>query len=62
MAREEAVDGQGLILSLDANLQVEISNLLVKLLKSRNLNKASIVAVDPRDGSILALVTTPTFV
>ena len=61
LAREEAVDGQGLILSLDANLQVEISNLLVKLLKSRNLNKASIVAVDPRDGSILALVTTPTF-
>jgi penicillin-binding protein 2 len=61
LAREEAIDGQGLVLSLDAELQVEISNLLVKLLEKLNLNKASIVAVNPRDGSILALVSTPTF-
>lgn len=61
LAREDPVDGRGLVLSLDAALQVEISNLLVKLLENRNLNKASIVAVDPRDGSVLALVTIPTF-
>jgi len=61
LAREDSIDGRGLVLSLDAALQVEISNLLVKLLERRNLNKASIVAIDPRDGSVLALVTTPTF-
>jgi penicillin-binding protein 2 len=61
LAREDAVDGQNLVLSLDAELQVEISNLLVSLLKRYNLNKASIVAINPRDGSVLALVSTPTF-
>ena len=61
LAREEAVDGQGLVLSLDAELQVKISDLLTELLKRYNLNKASVVAVNPRDGSILALVSTPTF-
>ncbi len=61
LAREDPIDGRGLVLSLDAALQVEISNLLVKVLERGNLNKASIVAIDPRDGSVLALVTTPTF-
>ncbi len=61
LAREDPIDGQGLILSLDSALQIKITDLLNQVLKKLNLKKASVVAINPQDGSVLALVSTPSF-
>lgn len=61
LAVEQPVDGKNLLLHLDGDLQLTITNLLVDVLKKYNFKKASIVAVDPNDGGIMAIVSTPTF-
>ncbi|MDD3284654.1 MAG: penicillin-binding protein 2 [Patescibacteria group bacterium] len=61
LAVEQPVDGKNLLLHLDGDLQLTITNLLADVLKKYNLKKASVVAVDPNDGGIMAIVSTPTF-
>lgn len=61
LAREDPMDGGDLILSLDLELQFKITNLLLGYLKRLNLRKANVVAIDPRNGSILSLVSIPSF-
>lgn len=58
--------GQGLILSIDKKLQQKLyqslNEMLDKLSEPRNkLSRAAAVAVDPKDGSVLALVSLPSF-
>lgn len=58
IATKEAVNGQNLILSIDAGLQAAI----FKSLKGRFPNKGgAVVALDPRSGKLRALVSWPTF-
>lgn len=52
LEREDPVPGKDLVLSLDLKLQ----QVTEKLLQGR---RAAVVAVDPNDGGILALVSTP---
>ncbi|MGS0682644.1 penicillin-binding protein 2 [Shewanella sp. 125m-7] len=51
---EAPVPGQDIYLTLDLNLQRKAMELL-------NGRRGSVVAIDPRDGGILALVSSPTY-
>ncbi len=61
LAVEKPVDGESIVLSVDGPLQLKITDLLLNVLKKNNLNKASIIAIDPRNGAVLALVSMPTY-
>ncbi len=58
---EEATDGHNLVLSLDINLQRKIEEILIKHLKKKRLNKASVVVLNPNNGEVLSLVSFPAF-
>lgn len=66
--RELSVDGQTdpvpghtLTLTIDLELQAFIESRLTDILTRLGLSKASVVAIDPRDGAVRALVSEPTF-
>ncbi len=61
LAREDSTEGRNLVLALDIDLQIKATDLLLATLKRFNLKKGSVVAIDPKDGSVLALVSLPTF-
>jgi penicillin-binding protein 2 len=52
--RKEAVGGQDLILGLDINLQLKAESLLKG-------ERGAVVAIDPRNGEVLAMASVPTF-
>lgn len=60
MSEVSAEDGRNLVLSLDVELQAKIEEILLGYLNEK-MNKASVVAMDPNNGEILALVSLPTF-
>jgi len=53
--------GDGLILTIDSDLQRVLYGRLNEELKNLKLNKAAAVAIDPENGAILSLVSLPTF-
>jgi penicillin-binding protein 2 len=53
--------GKSLVLWLDANLQRKIKEELEKELQIIGSNKAAAVALDPKTGGVLALVSLPSF-
>ncbi len=55
------VPGQSLVLTLDAGLQKKITESLGAVLQSLGVKKASAVALDPRTGGVLAMVSLPAF-
>ena len=61
ISKEESQDGHNLVISIDYELQKKIENILEKNLKYRGLSKASVIAMDPNNGEILALVSIPFF-
>ncbi|MFA4954386.1 MAG: penicillin-binding protein 2 [Patescibacteria group bacterium] len=54
-------DGGDLRLTLDADLQAAAEQALSKELAAIKLTRGAVVALDPRDGSILALVSLPSY-
>lgn len=58
---KEPRPGNNLVLTIDSGLQKKLQDSLTKMLDSLKLKKASAVAVDPRDGSVRALVSLPGF-
>ncbi len=52
--KKEAVGGQDLILGLDINLQIKAESLL-------RGERGAVVAIDPRNGEVLAMASVPTF-
>ena len=52
-------DGKSLVLWIDSELQKKIEKELKKMLKSVGSQKAVAVAIDPRSGGVLALVSIP---
>ncbi|OGF26626.1 penicillin-binding protein 2 [Candidatus Falkowbacteria bacterium RIFOXYC2_FULL_47_12] len=54
-------DGYDLTLSLDAGLQQEMETELRAELATLHLKRAAAIALDPRNGDILALVSLPSF-
>jgi len=53
--------GDSLILSLDFSLQKKVDQELRKIMEEMDAEKGAVVALDPRNGNILALVSLPTF-
>ncbi|HEU0050835.1 MAG TPA: penicillin-binding protein 2 [Patescibacteria group bacterium] len=56
-----AQDGKDLHLSLDLDLQQTAEIALRDEMKSANVTRGAVVALDPRDGSVLAAVSLPAF-
>lgn len=56
-----AQDGVNLILSIDLSLQKKIEEVLSAYLKKSNLKKASVIALNPNNGEVLALVSWPAY-
>ncbi len=53
--------GKSLVLYLDADLQKKITEEMEKMLKEVNGKKGAAVAIDPRTGGVLSLVSFPLF-
>ncbi len=53
--------GSDIILNIDADLQKKLFDVLSATLEKAGLRKGAAVALDPRDGSVLALVSLPSF-
>lgn len=56
-----AQDGASLRLSLDVALQGYAEQVLSKHLEAMNLRRGAVVALDPRNGEVLALVSLPSY-
>ncbi|KKQ61603.1 MAG: Peptidoglycan glycosyltransferase [Parcubacteria group bacterium GW2011_GWE2_38_18] len=59
ISKSEPQDGNNLVLSLDVDLQNKIEEVANKTLVKHNLSKASVIAMDPSNGEILAMVNLP---
>jgi len=59
--RKDPEVGNNLYLNLDSDLQVFIWEILQELINEKGFPGASVVVLDPRDGSIRALVSFPGF-
>ncbi len=57
----QPVPGQDLILNIDADLQKKLFDSLQTILEKNDLKRAGAVAIDPRSGSVRALVSLPSF-
>ncbi len=53
--------GNDLFLSIDAELQKKSFDALQSFLDAKKLKRGAVVAIDPRDGSVRALVSIPSF-
>jgi penicillin-binding protein 2 len=56
-----AKPGNDLILNIDADLEKKAYDSLLSMLEEKGLSRGAAVALDPRDGSVLALVSIPGF-
>ncbi|TSC84835.1 MAG: penicillin-binding protein 2 [Parcubacteria group bacterium Gr01-1014_13] len=61
LAEEPPQPGKNLVLTLDLEAQKKLEELLKNMLVRANKKRAAAVAMDPRDGSILAMVSLPAF-
>jgi penicillin-binding protein 2 len=61
ISQREPVDGRDLTLTIDARLQAYSELALQKHLANRPVKRAAVVALDPRNGEVLALVSYPSF-
>lgn len=53
--------GNDLFLNIDAELQKRSFDALSEFLAERKLSRGAVIAIDPRDGAVLSLVSIPSF-
>jgi penicillin-binding protein 2 len=61
IAKKEPTVGNNLVLSIDSELQKKIYQVLEEQLKKLKLKKGLAIAIDPRNGQVLSLVSMPSF-
>ncbi len=61
LSENKSQDGRGLVLSLDGSLQEGLFTAVSKSLEARKLKKAAVVAIDPKTGGVLAMLSFPVF-
>lgn len=61
LAEEQAIPGNHLYLTLDLSVQEELEHIMKKHFQKNGKARGSAIAMDPRDGSIVALVSLPSF-
>lgn len=59
--KTEPIAGENLTLTIDLPLQTFIEQRVQAVLEKLNLTRASVVAIDPRNGAIRALVSIPSY-
>lgn len=59
--RKEPINGLNLHLTLDRNIQTYATQLAKKTMESKQAERVEILVMDPRDGSVLAMVDVPEF-
>ncbi len=58
---QDPVPGEDLYLSIDVNLQKEAELILKKHLQENEIQKGTLIMLDPRDGSLLAVASWPSY-
>lgn len=61
LAKRDPVAGNGLVLSINSDLQAKTKEYLSAQLKSQNLTKGVAIVSDPRNGEILAIISLPDY-
>lgn len=61
LAEEPATAGNYLYLTLDLAIQEKLESIMKKTLQNYGKSRGSAIALDPRDGSILAMISLPSF-
>ena len=61
LAEDPPQPGKNLVLTIDLEAQKKLEGLVKDMLAKTNKKRASAIAMDPRDGSILAMVSLPAF-
>jgi len=56
-----AIDGNNIIISIDTELQRKIENIIKNNLEELNLNRASVIVLNPNNGQMLAMVSFPSY-
>lgn len=59
IGEEPAIDGKDIILAIDSDLQEKLYDEIKKMLNRLSTDRAAAIAVDPRNGKILALLSFP---
>ncbi|MFA6406772.1 MAG: penicillin-binding protein 2 [Patescibacteria group bacterium] len=57
----KSAPGKDLVLSIDAELQKQMESLMIKGMEKAKVKRGSAIALDPRDGSILAIISLPAY-
>ncbi len=58
---QEAIPGQDILLTLDLNLQQVMFNSLLDMVALKDVTSAVAIAMDPRNGQVLGMVSLPAF-
>lgn len=61
LSYKEPISGKNLMLTVDFEIQKKLEETLVRFLKKYDKTRGAAVALDPRTGEILALVSLPTY-
>ena len=61
LAQQEAVAGRDIYLTIDMDVQRRLASELRTQMKAARVSRASAVALDPKSGEVLALVSWPSF-
>ncbi len=61
IGERQAIDGHNLVLSLDVNFQLKLEEILLRHLEKIKSGRASAVALDPRNGEVIAMVSLPAY-
>lgn len=58
---EAPIPGQNLFLTIDLEAQAKLESIIKNILEKNNKKRAAAIALDPRNGEIIALVSYPSF-
>jgi len=58
---KDSVAGENIVTTIDLELQKKIFEVVSRVLNSSGLSKAAVVALEPKSGRVLGLVSTPSF-
>ncbi|HLD81622.1 MAG TPA: penicillin-binding protein 2, partial [Patescibacteria group bacterium] len=61
IAQDDQIPGKNIFLTIDSESQLKLERVLRELMAERKKERASAIAMDPNDGSIIAMVSLPSF-
>lgn len=61
VSQQKPTDGEAVTLTLDIRLQQAAEKALREEMEASKLDRGSVIALDPRDGSVLAMVSLPAY-